>query len=250
MESHFSLSIVYQISNVFSVFFISENNVTLAVNEDLELGKSVDVKTSPCKPKSPANNSVNFNKNDNQINYMRFWLNSERMVSTPVIKEPDLKDKVNRQVKSGEKSKPTLKVGQKKRKRKTFAPVKKSKTNSSYQEKFENGIKKEKTQTNSSTTARENLTDSAKVKRKYIKKTADSASAKGKAKNTVIKQKRRFKHVPEDAEILGIPLLKYGWRREIVYRQGKALHADVYYRSPPPFNKKFRSKVEIGDARK
>uniref|UniRef100_A0A8D8RG34 MBD domain-containing protein n=1 Tax=Cacopsylla melanoneura TaxID=428564 RepID=A0A8D8RG34_9HEMI len=57
-----------------------------------------------------------------------------------------------------------------------------------------------------------------------------------------------------DSEKLGVPLLEYGWRREIVYRKTASdspnagnSFADVYYHSPLPNSKKFRSKTQIAD---
>ncbi|KAI5720324.1 hypothetical protein M8J77_005006 [Diaphorina citri] len=50
-----------------------------------------------------------------------------------------------------------------------------------------------------------------------------------------------------NSELLGIPMLEFGWCREIVYRRSADSNfADVYYHSPQPHSKKFRSKCQIG----
>lgn len=54
-----------------------------------------------------------------------------------------------------------------------------------------------------------------------------------------------------NSELLGIPMLEFGWCREIVYRRSADSNfADVYYHSPQPHSKKFRSKCQIGIERK
>lgn len=75
-----------------------------------------------------------------------------------------------------------------------------------------------------------------------------------KSNKTKVKREPRIsKNIIQNKDLLGIPLLEYGWRREIVYRQhlyADHQFADVYYFSPQPGSKKFRSKVEISDERK
>lgn len=228
------------------------------LNEDLELGTNVDIETSP----TPA--PIEENKSNNDINYMTFFLNSERM---PIQKSADKKTPKKRQTGGIRKPRLTVKSKSSLGIKTAKSPRGKKPSVKNYLEKFEKELvlKKEMFEDRTSmidgflVTKLHTLDDSdgdvphQGQESDTINGNTSTSPIKSQGKTSIAgktSKVRKSRSGPINSELLGVPLLEYGWWREIVYRRvsGNSV-ADVYYHSPQPFSKKFRSKVQISDER-